>query len=249
MGCMASLLSMFTRLPARGGEPRSAAKCAYLLPSIAALEALIASIPLLFLGCCPLLAAVASYALHAYVTGGIHLDGLLDYADAALPGLRGGDALRVMKDPRRGAGALIVGVVHALLAVAALRVLLESLGGWRAAALLVAAYAACSAFMLFALLLLPPEPYGGLARIFRDALGEGVRPVAVCAQLLFYSLLGLFSPLALLGGLVASMLAWLAVLRDAYRRLGFATGDVAGACFEVCRAAFLLGAVIALRLA
>ena len=84
-------------------------------------------------------AAVVALAIVAVLSGGLHLDGLADTADAlAAPA---GAADRARTDPRAGTAG-VVAVVLILLIDAALLTELASSGGWIAAAATITAAAA-----------------------------------------------------------------------------------------------------------
>ena len=115
-------VAMLTRIPVRTHRDATGA-AAYA--AVGAVLGLAAAIPLLALGgLVPTLAAILAVAVIAVVTGGIHLDGLTDTADALLaPDAVRAEAAR--KDPAIGSGgavALILvlgGEVAALSAIGA----------------------------------------------------------------------------------------------------------------------------------
>jgi adenosylcobinamide-GDP ribazoletransferase len=74
----------------------------------------------------PLPAAVLLLGLWVVLTGGLHLDGLMDTADGILSHRPREQMLEIMKDSRVGAMGVIVAVLHLLLKFALLYTLLES---------------------------------------------------------------------------------------------------------------------------
>ena len=170
------------------------------------------------------------------VTGGLHLDGLADSADAWIGGM--GDrekTLAIMKDPRSGPAGVVALVLVLLLKVAAL----ASMGPAPWAALLLAPL--LSRASLTALFLTTPYVRtAGLGTALVDA------PRRSCA----IALLLAAAACVLLGGrgLLAIVLA--AALLGLWRqacmvRLGGCTGDTAGALAEMVEVAVLVG--LALR--
>ena len=82
---------------------------------------------LLFPGAAPLLLAAIVMTVWAVITGGLHLDGLADSADAWLGGgADTGKAHRIMKDPSVGAAGVIAIVCVLLLKVSALTTIIQA---------------------------------------------------------------------------------------------------------------------------
>jgi adenosylcobinamide-GDP ribazoletransferase len=183
------------------------------------------------------LAALCVVALWAFATAGLHLDGLADAVD----GLSGGRGqrertLEIMRDSRIGAHGALALVLLVLCKWAALeRLLAQADSAWLLAP--VAARFLCTVLMAR----FPYAREAGLGKSFAGRVGT--RDVALGALALAGgALLGgralLFS--ALFGTGAALLLA----LR--FRRvLGGLTGDVYGACIELCEAGMLLA--LALR--
>jgi adenosylcobinamide-GDP ribazoletransferase len=185
------------------------------------------------------LAALGLVALHAGLTGGLHLDGVADVFDA-LGGGRGDRdrMLAILRDSRigaHGAAALVLLVVAKVLAVAELIDRLRP-AGW-------ALYAAPVAARWAVVPLVVAFPY---AR--RDGLGKPFQAHAGAVQLAGATLVAL-AALGWLGGralvpALSALLAALAIAAWLHRRLGGLTGDVYGAAIEAAELAFLVVAGI-----
>ncbi|NIF16650.1 adenosylcobinamide-GDP ribazoletransferase [Pantoea sp. Cy-639] len=166
-------------------------------------------------------------ALWVLLSGGLHLDGLADSADAWLGGF--GDrerTLQIMKDPRSGPIAVVTLVLVLLLKFCALWVLVEQ----GAAGLLLLAPVIGRAAMLGLFLGTPYVRAGGLGA----ALAEHVPRRSACWVLLACTLacLALGGRAALLSLLSAGLaFGWLRHLMC--KRLGGTTGDTAGALLEL----------------
>ena len=124
-------LSFLTRIPVPNLgqlEPPDFARAALFYPAVGSVIGVILCIPLLlFPHAPPLLLAAILTVIWAMVTGGLHLDGLADSADAWLGG--SGDSAkthRILKDPLVGAAGVIVLVGVLLLKFAALVAVLEN---------------------------------------------------------------------------------------------------------------------------
>jgi adenosylcobinamide-GDP ribazoletransferase len=167
------------------------------------------------------------------LSGGLHLDGLADSADAWVGGF--GDkerTLAIMKDPRSGPIAVVVLVLLLLLKFCALLVLLQQSHG------LYLLLAPWLARCLLPLLLLS-TPYvraGGLGQALAEHMPRRALTwlLAVNAGLLL--LFGVPGALALLVGAAVFMLLRRAMLK----RLQGCTGDTAGALVEVAECAVLV---------
>ncbi|MDD5241093.1 MAG: adenosylcobinamide-GDP ribazoletransferase [Sulfuricella sp.] len=186
----------------------------------------------------PLLQAALLTAAWALLTGGLHLDGLADSADAWVGGH--GDrerTLAIMKDPRSGPAAVSTLVLTLLLKFAALATLVKT--GATPALLLVPLLGRSSLIVL--LLATPYVRAGGMGSAIAAHLP---RTAAVLLLLLVASgavLAGKAGVLAL-----AVVLATLVLLRwIMMRRLGGMTGDTLGAAVELTEVAALLALALA----
>ena len=181
----------------------------------------------------PLLQAAILLAAWVAFSGGLHLDGLADTADAWVGGY--GDrerTLAIMKDPRSGPIAVVVLALVLLLKFAALVTLLEQ-GAW--AGLLLAPWLGRA---LLPLLFMTTRYVraGGLGAALSEHLPRAVLPWVLVAHGLAMLLLGWNGLLAML----AAALAFGLLRRAFVARLGGVTGDCAGALLEVAECAVLL---------
>jgi adenosylcobinamide-GDP ribazoletransferase len=179
----------------------------------------------------------AALLLSAWVllSGGLHLDGLADSADAWLGGF--GDrerTLSIMKDPRSGPIAVVTLILVLLLKFAAILALID---GGHSIALLLAPVIARGA-MLGLFLGTPYVRKGGLGQALADHLprspGRQVLLVGAIGCVLIAGLTGLFALLLATAGFF-----WLRQLM--LRRLGGTTGDTAGALLELLEVLILSG--------
>lgn len=185
------------------------------------------------------LAAALLLVLWVLASGGLHLDGLADTADAWVGGF--GDrqrTLAIMKDPCCGPIAVTTLVVVLLLKFAALWALLEG-GHW--AALLLAPLLGRSALLLLFL----GTPYvreGGLGSAMAAHLPQRTGWRVLLAAALATLLCGWAGLLALASAALAFALCRRALLQ----RLGGTTGDTAGAVLELLECAVLVVLALAL---
>jgi adenosylcobinamide-GDP ribazoletransferase len=176
------------------------------------------------------LAAVVAVAVDAVLTGGLHLDGLADSADGLIPPVTRERRLEIMADPR-------VGVFGAIALVLVLGLRITALAASPAKVLVVAGLWCGSRTLMAAVALTQTSAHadGGMTAAFTGHPAAH-RPAASTYGIVAYGL-ALATALAVLGAgsrglavLGAEVVAALAVVWFARRRLGGYTGDVLGAC-------------------
>lgn len=198
----------------------------------------------LLAGSGPLLAAVASVAVPAALTRGLHLDGLADTADGLGSGRPAADALRIMKQSDIGPFGVITLLLVLLAQVA---VLFELYGqGWAHGALgaVVAGVAARLALTLASRQGVPAARPEGLGAVVAATVPAGRALLAVVVTVALSAAAGallgpygaLHHALAVLGALAAGEL----LLRHCVRRFGGVTGDVFGGVEETAATAALV---------
>lgn len=186
----------------------------------------------------PLLAALLLTGWVA-LTGGLHLDGLADSADAWLGGF--GDrerTLTIMKDPRSGPLAVVVLVLLLLLKFVALWTLLAT--DQRLALLLAPLLGRSALLGLF--LTTPYVRPGGLGQVLAEQMPRDTSRIVLGGVVLVCLALGSSGWLALAATVGVG---WLS-RRAMCRRIGGTTGDTAGALLELVECAVLV--VLALGL-
>ncbi|WP_430391279.1 adenosylcobinamide-GDP ribazoletransferase [Dyella sp. 20L07] len=178
----------------------------------------------------PMLAAALLLLAWVALTGGLHLDGLADSADAWVGGL--GDrerTLTIMKDPRSGPMGVTALVLVLLLKFAALASLPpHSAALWLAP--LLARAALTGAFMV--------TPY-----VRSGGLGSGLvgtSRLACAAGLAFACVVSLSDGWHGVRALVVALVVFGAWRLACMRRLGGMTGDTCGALAELTEAAVLV---------
>lgn len=182
-----------------------------------------------------MVAAAILLTIWVLLTGGLHLDGLADCADAWVGGF--GDrqrSLRIMKDPASGPVAVALLVLVLLLKWTALAALIEQN---RLMPLLMAPLLGRSAIVLLMLSTPYVSPQGLAEKLLRHLPETAARWVAGLSLAVAAFLLGWLPML-----LAILLLIWLR--HAAISRLGGVTGDVYGAAVELVETAVLLGAVL-----
>lgn len=166
-------------------------------------------------------------ALVLWVSGGIHLDGFCDAADAICSRRDAAEQLRIMKDPHVGPFALFITVLL-LITECAFYTQLYPASGWRLwlSVLLGLTLERCLSGM--SVVVFPKARPDGLARLFADPASKGVAVVqGICAAVCTVGLVaaaGWPGAAAVLTQLIWFWQYW----RFTKRRYGGMTGDLAG---------------------
>jgi adenosylcobinamide-GDP ribazoletransferase len=180
-------------------------------------------------------AAALLVAAAALLTGGLHLDGLMDTADGLAGGRSPEQRLAIMRDSRVGA----IGAVAGGLALLAQFACLSELTGHHRLLTLVAAGALGRWAMLLAISAFPAAGAEGLGAGLRAGVTRGS---AVAGSLLVLPVAVVAGPLGLAGVAVGVAVA-AGLGRFLVRRLGGLTGDAYGAIAVVAETAVLFAAV------
>ncbi|VAW86943.1 Cobalamin synthase [hydrothermal vent metagenome] len=184
-----------------------------------------------------LLSAALLLSLWVGLTGGLHLDGLADSADAWVGGLGERDkTLAIMKDPRSGPAAVVVLVLLLLVKFAALHAILST-QYW--IALLLAPVLGRTVLPLLFL----STPYvrkQGLGSVFVDNMPSGIKWIMLFTVFVLFLISGSIA----LGMAVVAILVLLVLRHLMLKRLGGCTGDTAGALVEITETSILLVIVI-----
>ncbi|CAN1603436.1 adenosylcobinamide-GDP ribazoletransferase [Pseudomonas sp. B21-028] len=232
------LSSLPVRLPGMP-EPAQLGRSLLFYPLVGVLfGALLWGLNALLLGTPLLLHGALVLTAWVLLSGGLHLDGLADSADAWLGGF--GDrerTLLIMKDPRSGPIAVITLVLVLLLKFAALLALLEQ--GQFLMLLIVPVLGRAALLGLFV-----TTPYvraGGLGQALADHLprAAGWQVLSVCALSCV-----LVAGWAGVWALIIAAAIFVGLRQMMLRRLGGCTGDTAGALLELLEMAVLVGVAL-----
>ncbi|MGC9382657.1 adenosylcobinamide-GDP ribazoletransferase [Streptomyces sp. MH13] len=238
-------VTRWDRDAARGGM-----LCAPLAGLAVGAAAAAAGLLLLSLGAGSLLAAVATAAVPAVLTRGLHLDGLADTADGLGSGRPAEDALRIMKQSDIGPFGVLALVFVLLAQVAALAQAYD--GSWARGALaaVVSATAARLALTLAARAGVPAARPEGLGAAVAGVVPAGgalaVTAVVTAAATAAGAAAGsgpYDAARAALAVLCAVAVAEL-LLRHCVRRFGGVTGDVFGGVAETAATTALVVLVL-----
>jgi adenosylcobinamide-GDP ribazoletransferase len=172
----------------------------------------------------PEVRSVTAVALLAALTGGLHLDGLMDSCDGLLAFTSPQRRLEIMGDSRVGSFAIVGAATVLLLKYAAIL----SLPADSRAASLVAMGALSRWSMVYATVRYPVARSSGLAYTFKATAGLPQLAMASVAA----AVVALPMGLAGLGAMLAAWLVTVALARYAMAKIPGLTGDVYGAISE-----------------
>lgn len=174
------------------------------------------------------------------VTGGIHLDGLLDTADALSSYKSREEKLEILKDSHAGAFAIITGICYFVLAFGIYSEMTED--KLRA---LIPGFLLSRAFSALGLVSLKKAKNSGLLYTFADAAAN--RRVRTVMILYIFAGTGI---MAWAGGIYgwaaagAVLLSYLWYRHMAYSKFGGITGDLAGCFLQVAELMMALAVVL-----
>jgi adenosylcobinamide-GDP ribazoletransferase len=232
-------LQFLTRIPVNYRYETGATSLGHSVlyyPAVGLLLGILLSLPgTLFAGSSPLLLAAIVLATWVLLTGGLHLDGLADCADAWVGGH--GDkqrSLQIMKDPASGPIAVSLLILVLILKFAALTAMFEQT---RLAPLVLAPVLGRAAILGLMLTTDYVRPQGLAEALLQQLPRTQANWVLVISVLSVVVFLGFPAVL-----FASGLLFWLR--QTAMSRLGGVTGDVYGAAVELTEAAVLTVAML-----
>jgi adenosylcobinamide-GDP ribazoletransferase len=196
------------------------------------------------------LASALAVGALAYLTRGLHLDGLADTTDALGSGRAAPDALDIARRGDVGPFGVVAIVLVLLIQVAALAVAVDL--GWGAVAVVTAVVTGRLAVVISCARGIPAARSEGLGALVAGVVPRGAALAWLIAVPLGALALGAWltpsAPWALPLSVVVGVTAASALLARAVRRLGGITGDVLGAAVEtataMCLVAIAIGASV-----
>jgi adenosylcobinamide-GDP ribazoletransferase len=239
-----SLLSLLTTIPVGRESIEYATKHFYLIPIIGLIEGSIVSLSLYLLYIVGLNITVISamYPLiHLLITGGIHLDGYADYSDVLGSHRCCEEAVKILKDSRRGTFAIISITLNILISFISIHLLLQgylhSIEEFLLRIILV--YIISVEAMYITAFFGKIEPYNGLGKGFvlnaKLPINIARNTFLFLAIYLVLSIISYKNILTLITILVLSLFTSIVIAIDANKRLGFVNGDVMGFTFEIVK--------------
>lgn len=174
------------------------------------------------------------------VTGGIHLDGLLDTADALSSYKSMEEKLRILKDSHAGAFAIIVGISYFLLYFGIL-----SEADSISVLVLAFGFVLSRALSGLAMVSFKMAKNTGLAATFSDMAAKGrVRVVLLLYVLACVAVMLVLRPLEGAVCVIGALLTFAFYRRMSYRKFGGITGDLAGFFLQICELVMALCVIL-----
>ncbi len=174
------------------------------------------------------------------ISGGIHMDGFLDTADALSSNQSVERKLEILKDSHAGAFAIIAGVCYFLADFA-----FKTEVSWVTIYLVAIGYMLSRGLSGFAVVTFKCAKNSGLLHTFSDMSQRlTVRVVSLIYVLAAICLMILVHPL--MGGITvaAAMLVFLYYRVMSYRKFGGINGDLAGFFLQMCELAIVIAAIV-----
>lgn len=191
-----------------------------------------------------LLFAVLATLIPALVSGGIHLDGLMDTSDALASRQSPERKLEIMKDPQAGSFALISLISLLLLELGLWQVLAGSSG--RVLVVIGCGQILARSLTVLAAGILPQARRNGMLYDMTAHLSKRRLTTAMLVLSLLIS--ALMIAVSVIQGLAAVTFSWLACLvyiRLTRKHFGGMTGDTSGFAIEIIYGSLLLAVAVA----
>ncbi len=184
------------------------------------------------LGLPALVAATLAIAMAVLVTGAFHEDGLADSFDGLGGGWTRERRLEIMKDSRIGTYGGAALVLALILRITPLAALVDEVGAWTTAIIILAAAPLSRCIGLMPIALLPPARIEGLSSsagrpsmmMLAGIIALSLAIAIVLTGVSSMTVQGLIAGVVLGLALAALMTSW------AWRAISGQTGDIAGAC-------------------
>ena len=182
--------------------------------------------------------AMALILVPVLVTGGIHVDGLLDTSDALSSWRDREKRLEILKDSHAGAFAVITACVYFLVLYGGFS---QITGDWTAMKLIALGYVVSRCFSGLGVIILPKANAGGtVAEFSRKAQDTTVRNTLIVYLVLLAALMLLIQPVWGAVTFVTAVLVFLFYKHKAMKYFGGTTGDLSGYFLCLCEAWMVL---------
>jgi len=233
-----SLISFLTTIPTGYYNLESASNALYLSPIVGIIEGSIIGLISMSLKFNPLIDGSLLIAIHIIITGALNLDGFADYSDVIGSRKKGDDAIKILKDPRKGSFAIIFTAVLIIIRFSEfssihsiLPIFFSYISGLESAYII-------SYFS-------PIPKYQGLGSLFiKNSKNKNKFIINFILYLIILIILFIFTKIKLLLLSQLSLILIPIILYDSKKRIGFVNGDVIGFTIELVEVFSLLISVI-----
>ncbi len=235
-----ALISFATIIPTGIHDISAAAEFFYLIPLVGFIEGLIV-IPLLFIPITSFLKAILVLLVLYTITGLIHIDGFTDFIDALASRKTGEEVLKIMKEPCRGAIAIVSDILLIIVTYIALVIVANNEYNWYI--ILISQIFAFESIFLLATISNSPK-YEGLGKLFitkAKDIKKSLVNILLLILLLFivaYNI-NMMKILSLVSAAIITLIILLYTNIKSHKVLGYANGDILGFCLELSRTSIL----------
>ena len=244
-----ALISFVTIIPTGVYDVSAAAEYFYLIPLIGFIEGLTV-VPLIFIPVTSLLKAILILLILYIITGLIHIDGFTDFIDTLASRKTGEEALKIMKEPCRGAIAIVSDILLILITYISLIIVTNDEYNWYI--ILLSQTFAFESMFLLAIISESPK-YEGLGKLFitkaKDIKKDLVN-ILLLVVLLFIAIynINIMKILFLVAMASVTLIILLYTNIKSHKILGYANGDILGFCLELSRSStlFIISILLAL---
>ena len=186
----------------------------------------------------PLVTAALLLTIWVSFTGGLHLDGLADSADAWIGGIGNKEkTLLIMKDPNCGPAGVVAIFLILLIKFSALHAL-SSTSNWSVLLFILLLSRTVLPLLLLTTVYVRAD---GLGTTLSQYQPRRMSKLVIASTVVLVILLGGSDSILLL---IATMITFLLLRFLMLRRIGGTTGDTAGALVEICETVLLLTVVL-----
>jgi len=186
----------------------------------------------------PLVIAALVLTIWVVLTGGLHLDGLADSADAWIGGMGSQEkTLLIMKDPNCGPAGIVAIILVLLLKFTALHTL-SITGNWSA---LLFTLILSRAMLPLLLLTTAYVRTDGLGATLSKYQPRRMSKLVIATTIILVMIAGGFDSILLI---ITTLITFLLLRFLMLCRIGGTTGDTAGALVEICETILLLVVVL-----
>ncbi len=198
------------------------------------------------LGVSPLLTGVLLTVIPILITGGIHMDGFLDVADARSSYKDREEKLRILKDPHVGAFAIIYGSCYMLISLGFnYQLVVDMDKSIRVYIWVALGFAFSRVISGLSVLTLRKAKADGMVATYSRGADKKARTLMVLELIVIIAALALVDYRYGVAVILAGLVSFLYYMVTAYKTFGGITGDLAGWFLQVCEITVLIFVVVA----
>ena len=185
--------------------------------------------------------ASISVCIPLVVTGGIHMDGFMDTADALASHQNTDRKLEILKDPNVGAFAVIYAIIYVLISLG----LFYQLGPKPASYIICPSYVISRVFSAYYAISIKNARTSGMLNAFTESVDRRKANIILTFLVIIPSvLIGVYGGLCGVVSILATVITGEWYKRFTIRKFGGCTGDTAGFFLQICELSMLTAITI-----